>query len=601
MPAVIDAARPHALRASLLHGAAPGRYLARVFSPRSLNVSRGTVVFGAALVLSACGDDRRAPGAPIASTMRGPDAVLLRVPRGGGRVTAAVSPRLDSVVWRSRESAPALARVLAFDAEGGQLAAVDTAGLPVRLDLRLGTTRRASRTPLGALAAAGTTFYGLAADGAVTRLTPTGGAWTVRLTPAPQALYPQRDGSVLAAGTRGGTGVVWVLHPPTAGPTDSVRVPGGARAVRLGAADRVYFAGGDELLAVQARTLAPAAPIALGAAFRAAAASPSGDRLYVLTDRAAEVRVVDRYAGTVSATVPLPGAARDLRVDPLGRYLLVRPERGDSAWVMAVGTGRVLGAVPGAWREDLPLVLPDGSILATAGRDVAVVDGETLRTRRTVAGGAGDFWHLVLWNGFRPRAAGLDQPVTFSEVEGNDVAADDTLAADSLGTPGDTAAPATAPPRAAPAETTTVPRPTVPRPTVPRPTVLPPSASVHPEMVVDEAAGEVVAVAYTGGLPSTPTADQPASAPTTAAARGRRRGARRSYTVQFAAAPSEREARRALGRLRVPGATLRVVPRVFDGQTVYRVVAGPYGTRADAERAGRTAGVGNYWVYEGAP
>jgi hypothetical protein len=265
------------------------------------------------------------PGPPLAATMSGPDAVLLRVPRRGGRVTAAVYPRLDSVVWRSRENAPPLARVLAFDGEGGQLAAVDTGGLPVRLDLRLGTTRTASRTPLAELAAAGGTFYGVAPDGAVTRLTATGGSWRVRLAPAPQALYPQRDGSVLAASARGGTGVVWVLRPPSPDATDSVRVPGGARAVHLGGADRVYFAGGDELLGVQARTLAAAAPVALGASYRAAAASPSGDRLYVLTDRAAELRVVDRYAGVVSATVPLPGAARDLRVDPLGRYLLVRP------------------------------------------------------------------------------------------------------------------------------------------------------------------------------------------------------------------------------------------------------------------------------------
>ena len=71
--------------------------------------------------------------------------------------------------------------------------------------------------------------------------------------------------------------------------------------------------------------------------------------------------------------------------------------------------------------------------------------------------------------------------------------------------------------------------------------------------------------------------------------------------VRANAAPSEREARRALARLKLPGTTLRVVPRAFDGQTVYRVVAGPFASRAEAERVGRAAGPGNYWVYGGAP
>jgi len=76
---------------------------------------------------------------------------------------------------------------------------------------------------------------------------------------------------------------------------------------------------------------------------------------------------------------------------------------------------------------------------------------------------------------------------------------------------------------------------------------------------------------------------------------------RRVFTVQFAAAPTEREARRTLGRLRLGDPTLRVVPKTFDGRTVYRVVAGPYPTRARADEAGRAVGAGNYWVYEGAP
>jgi hypothetical protein len=164
------------------------------------------------------------------------------------------------------------------------------------------------------------------------------------------------------------------------------------------------------------------APVPLGARVQAVAATPSGDRLYVATERAGEIVVVDRYAERVTARLALPGDVRELRMDPIGRYLLARAEPGDSAYVVALGTDAVQGVVHGAWRDDLPLVMPDGAIATVQGDDVAFVDAATLggaargRPTQTVAGGAADLWHLVIWNGFRPRATELDQPVTFESA-----------------------------------------------------------------------------------------------------------------------------------------------------------------------------------------
>jgi cell division septation protein DedD len=47
--------------------------------------------------------------------------------------------------------------------------------------------------------------------------------------------------------------------------------------------------------------------------------------------------------------------------------------------------------------------------------------------KSTIAGGAKDFWYFFAWDGFRPRAQGLDQPVTFP----GDSAPADSLAASS--------------------------------------------------------------------------------------------------------------------------------------------------------------------------
>jgi cell division septation protein DedD len=52
-------------------------------------------------------------------------------------------------------------------------------------------------------------------------------------------------------------------------------------------------------------------------------------------------------------------------------------------------------------------------------------DVSTLRTTQTVRGGARDYWYFFNWNGFRPRAANLDQPVTFP----SESAARDTMIA----------------------------------------------------------------------------------------------------------------------------------------------------------------------------
>jgi cell division septation protein DedD len=42
-----------------------------------------------------------------------------------------------------------------------------------------------------------------------------------------------------------------------------------------------------------------------------------------------------------------------------------------------------------------------------------LLDPEKLSVKSTVAGGAKDFWYFFAWDGFRPRAQGIDQPVTF--------------------------------------------------------------------------------------------------------------------------------------------------------------------------------------------
>jgi hypothetical protein len=344
----------------------------------------------------------------------------MRLPRAGGSLRVFSYPSLDSVVWTATDPAPPIDRVLAFDEDAGILAFVDAKGAPGRIDFRLDNVALATRARLNDLASVdGSTIYGLTKDGALLRLTPSGD-WTFKPPRAARAALPLSDGSVVLLSGRERNAVVWRLRPPSTKVLDTAEVPGASRAAWVQAGDRLYFTVDHSLTGVRTRDLQPLNEIELDHQARKLVATPSGDRLFVLSDSSRKIGVIDRYRERVSEEIELPGQPEDLRIDPLGRYLLVRAAKADSVWIIAIGTDRLVGTVPSTWRSDLPFVAPDGSVAIAHGRDVAFVDGQTLREKRRVDQGATDFWYGFAWSGFRPRAASLDQPVRFPGADTTD-------------------------------------------------------------------------------------------------------------------------------------------------------------------------------------
>jgi DNA-binding beta-propeller fold protein YncE len=382
-----------------------------------VHVTLRTTLAAFALAFTACGGgDRQATPSqrvsPSAPAARGPDRLVLRVPHVGGVARVYAYPRLDTVVW-SADGAPAPARVLAFDAEAGSFAYVDVKGVPARIDLRQGIVSTVTKTKLSGLASwDGSNIYGITADGGVERYGPNG-PWKWKPKLPARAVFPQPDGSVLVLAQRAEGSVVWRVRPPATKIVDSVALGVVNRTLRTQVGDRLYLGSGRELTGVRTRTMQRAASIELSDDIELIEATPSGDRVFVVSKGSSMVEVVDRYRETISAKIDLGRHAEDLRVDPLGRYLLARTEGSDSALVIALGTNRVTGVVATKWREDLPFVAADGGIALAQGGDVAVVDAETLRPKTLVRGGAADFWYAFQWTGFRPRDARLDKPVDF--------------------------------------------------------------------------------------------------------------------------------------------------------------------------------------------
>jgi hypothetical protein len=403
-----------------------------------------TTLLTLVLVLAACGrsDRQDAPTTHDASSRsapRGPDNLVLRIPRAGGSARVFAYPRLDTIVWNAG-GAPAPARVLGFDDEAGTVAYVDAKGQPARLDFRQGVGYTVSKTKSTGLSTPdGNAIFAIVADGSVERYAP-GGTWKWKPPVPARALFPQSDGTLLVLGERTGGSVMWRVRPPVAEIADSALLPRVDRTLRTQVGDRLYLASGAQLTGLRTRTMERTPDVKFDGPVELLAATPSGDRVFVVTKVGTAIEIVDRYQERVSGRIDVGRNVAELRVDPLGRYLLARPDGVDSAIVIALGTNRIIGSLPTAWRADLPFVAPDGGVALAQGADVIIADGETLKPTTRVKNGAADFWYAFQWTGFRPRAAALDQPVEFAGPPVDSAARADSLARlDTLAAPpGDT-------------------------------------------------------------------------------------------------------------------------------------------------------------------
>lgn len=335
----------------------------------------------------------------------------------------------DSVIWQSGSTAT-ISRILGFDADAGVVAYLDTKGLASRIDLRSGEVRNAGKLKLTSLTAApGSDIYGIDVKGNVVRLSPAGGDWSFKPPVPASAVFSQTNGSIIVAGGNSTTTSVWLLRPPEDSVYASAKLSNAVRSISALAGDRLYFAGDDQLVGVRLRTLETVAPISLPDKPALLQPTPSGDRIYVAFKNRPEIAVVDRYLEKITQTIKLPGVPAQLRIDPLGRYLLARKPGADSVWVIAVGTNRLMETQESRWTNDLPAFAPDGKLAVARDSNIVFIEPETGREVRTVANGMRDFWFFFTWNGFRPRAEGLDEPVTFGSPDST--AGDSTLAGDS--------------------------------------------------------------------------------------------------------------------------------------------------------------------------
>ena len=272
--------------------------------------------------------------------------------------------------------------------------------------------------------------------------------------------------------------------------------------------------------------------------------------------------MINKYSDQIVATVPVPLDATALRMDPLGRSLMVRHSgAADSVLVIGIATNAVLGRFASPWRADLPLVFPDGRLGILRGDDVLVLSADRFQAMAVVPGGAKDIWTVVQWNGFRRRAGDAPLRATASQPDTTTRRIRDTT-------------------RSAPAVDTT-----------------PRVAAESTARIAGDSAARRLSRADSVRRAATRVDTQPrarVATPSVAA----QLGERGTFVVQFAALKAERPAQQVASSIKANGEKARVVMTTSNGITLYRVILGPFRSRSDAEQAGQAAGR-DYWVFEG--
>jgi hypothetical protein len=350
--------------------------------------------------IAACGTGGP-PEIPDAGGRQVAAVTLLRWPARGGEPVLYRFPTLEKALWEAKGATPALQRVVGADIDQRQAYALDTKDGVWALDLESGR----SRSFLTDIAAVETgpsgAVYAVAKDRSFTSI-------AGRL-PAP---FPGKLPVVPISLVGTGSDIAYALVPGDSGLVVA-RQGQDPRREAFPAAGMIHTKWGDLLAApvdesvlfYEPTASRPLDRLELWGKPAALAFSPSGHRLYVALEGDNELQRFDRYSHDHLGEIDIPGPARDIRVDPLGRFVLLRSADGDSVWVVDVVKQEFQGSWSAPWRADLPIIAGGRWLLVQEGADVVGYDlfDPEFSISGKVANGAADLWQVLEW---APRAEG---------------------------------------------------------------------------------------------------------------------------------------------------------------------------------------------------
>lgn len=330
---------------------------------------------------------------PALPALAGPGTIL-RLPAEGG---AAVAYRTDSLLadgWRSASRLPATEYVVGYDLQQRIAYLVDGRRRLTSLDLESGASRAVLAGVSTATVGADGSAFVIDSSGRLIRFGPRSRTtFPARAAPGRTQLHGALGGQVISL-SAGETLRAQSLSLERAGPAMEL-APGPVAFTWWG--ETLASTRGDNVELHRVADGTRILTIDLPGAPEALLFSPSGHRLLALVR--GSVVVADRFTGERLGSIRLPAEGTALRGDASGRWLLVRPEAGDSIFVLDMVTLGYVATVAGRWREDLPLVAGAALLLTAEGEDVLGWDLATFPPGPLgrVRGGAVDRWMVVPW------------------------------------------------------------------------------------------------------------------------------------------------------------------------------------------------------------
>lgn len=350
-----------------------------------------------ALLLVACGGAEPGPiGRLPADLHSGEAASVLRVPRDGGKAALYGVPALAPLHWEERDQLGDIESLAGASEDHHAVYLLDDKQRLQELDLRSGRAepvltgiRRAAVGPSGAI-------YAVDTAGTVMRVSRgTVARMRGKLASNARALVGATGGDVLVPVGGGSAGMD--VFTTDADPKHVALPSGAVSATEWG--DLIAVGTDSGLVLYNNTGLPPFTTVHIKGGIHAIAFSPSGHRVYVIGKDPSKVIIVDRFGRQVMGSIGLPGPASELRSDRLGRWLLVRPQEGDSVWIVDAAADTMAGSAPSRWASDLPTVAGLSTLVTRRGKDVVAQNlaANGFPESGRVDGGAADLWTALAW------------------------------------------------------------------------------------------------------------------------------------------------------------------------------------------------------------
>ena len=348
-------------------------------------------------------------------------AVLVRLSIKGGPPRLYRLPTLAELPGTLRGRLPAVDHVIGTDDADGLLFLHSVKGEAIAYDLQSGRVDTvATGVTMAALGPDGTLFTIDGKKRIVSYSHRSRTVWPQPLAASPSAIFGGADQRLIAVTSEKKPKL---LAETVDQPAVTRPFPGSSviNAARYG--DEVASATDSGLVLIEplgrrAASFIPLPDHPIDVAF-----SPAGHRLYVSRKTGLGLAVVDRFSRDEMDGVALPGMARALRLDPLGRWLLAQAGLGDSVWIVDLPTKTLTVTVAGTWGGDLPVVTPDGAVLVRQGSDVVAIRPDSGQQVGKLSGAAGDLWIATGWI-----PSGSSRSAALADAPGPAAAAGDTAA-----------------------------------------------------------------------------------------------------------------------------------------------------------------------------